>query len=93
VKPEEIHQVVDHVARRIGELRTEVGLTQADVAERLGMTLTNYQRIEHGLQNLTLKMMVRVANAIGAKTAELFAPMAKPHKRQKGRPKKGTTLR
>jgi transcriptional regulator with XRE-family HTH domain len=86
VKPEEVQEVIDHVARRIGELRTQVGVTQAHVAERLGMTLTNYQRVEHGLQNLTIKTTVRIANVLGVRTGEFFAPAKKPQRRRRGRP-------
>lgn len=89
VKPEQFQQVIDHVARRIGELRTHAGLTQAEVAERIGTTVSNYQRIEHGLQNLTIEIMVRVAGAIGVRTTELFKPLKKPGlKRRRGRPSK-----
>lgn len=86
MEPENPENLIDRVGLRITELRSQADLTQAQVAERLGMTLTNYQRIENGAQNATLRMMVRVANAIGVKTADLLAePVMK--KRGRGRPK------
>ncbi len=48
-------QIVRDVARRISEIRLGLDLTQEATAERLGMSLKGYQRIERGLQNLTLK--------------------------------------
>jgi transcriptional regulator with XRE-family HTH domain len=58
----------------MAELRERAGLTQAEVAERIGTTVSNYQRIEHGLQNVTLETMARVANAIGVAMVEFFGP-------------------
>lgn len=83
---EDAERLIENVGLRIGELRQKAGLTQADVAERVEMTLTNYQRIEHGLQNLTLKTMVKIANAIDVSVAAFFkAPKKKRAK--PGRPK------
>ena len=43
-------RLLDDVGRRIGELRARAGLTQAQLAEAVAMTVTNYQRIEAGTQ-------------------------------------------
>ncbi len=83
---EDAEKTMELVGRRISELRTKAGLTQAEVAEKLGSTISNYQRIEHGLQNLTIRMLVKVAGAIGVATASLFeTPQSK--KARRGRPK------
>jgi transcriptional regulator with XRE-family HTH domain len=87
VKPEDPEDVIEAVARRIGELRAAAGLTQADVAERLQTTVSNYQRIEHGIQNLTLRMMSRIAAAIGVRVAVFFSPPERS-RRRRGRPRK-----
>ena len=87
VKAEPPEEVINRVARRIAELRSRAGLTQLAVAERIGTTVSNYQRIEHGLQNVTLKTMARIAGAIGVKTVELLQPLEAPEaKRRRGRP-------
>lgn len=88
MKPDNPEDVIRHVARRIVELRERAELTQAEVAERTGMSVTNYQRIEHGGQNMTIEMMVRVASAVGVKTADFFAPPTSAKRRLPGRPKK-----
>jgi transcriptional regulator with XRE-family HTH domain len=72
----------------MAELREHAGLTQAEVAERTSMTVTNYQRIEHGQQNVTVEMMVRIANALGVRTADFFGPLAGARRRRPGRPSK-----
>jgi transcriptional regulator with XRE-family HTH domain len=74
----------------MAELREEAGLTQAEVAERTGMNVTNYQRIEHGRQNVTVEMIVRVANALGVKAGELFVPGESSKTRRPGRPRKAS---
>lgn len=76
------------VGRRIGELREAAGLTQAEAAEELGMTVSNYQRIEHGLQNLSIKTMVSVARVLGVPVSKLFEG-GTSRRRGPGRPKKG----
>lgn len=80
-------RVTKDVGRRIAELRLGRGWTQEDLAERLRMPLKNLQRIERGLQNLTIKTLVRFATVLGVRTAELFeAPKSREVKR--GRPPK-----
>mgnify|MGYP001547678568 CR=1 FL=1 len=74
------------VGRRIGELREATGLTQAEAAEALKMTISNYQRIEHGLQNLSIKTMVRVAAVVGVPVARLFEATT-TRRSGRGRPK------
>ncbi len=67
-------RLLDDVGRRIGELRERAGLTQAQVAEAVAMSVTNYQRIEAGTQNLTLRTMAKVARALGVGVVELLMP-------------------
>jgi UDP-N-acetylglucosamine 1-carboxyvinyltransferase len=88
VSPENPLEIIESVAARIAELRRGAGLTQAQVAERLGMTVSNYQRIEHGLLNTSVKTLVRVANAIGVKTVDFFMPRTSSQKKKRGRPRK-----
>lgn len=50
------------------------------------MTISNYQRIEHGLQNLSIKTMVRVAGVVGVPVAKLFEATT-TRRPSRGRPK------
>lgn len=73
------------VGRRIADLRESRGITQAEAAELLETSVSNYQRIEHGHQNLTLRSMVRIASAFETTVAGLLAPHGERPSRR-GRP-------
>jgi transcriptional regulator with XRE-family HTH domain len=79
--------LLDSVGRRIEELREQAGITQAEAAERAAMTLTNYQRIEAGMQNLTLRTLGKLARVLGCSVAAFFEVPASPRARP-GRPKR-----
>jgi len=72
VKPADPDRAVKHVGRRIAEAREARGRTQEEVASSLGLAPRNYQRIERGEQNLTIKTIVRVANELGVRPIELW---------------------
>jgi len=57
----------------IRQRRTELGLSQEGLAEGVGCHRNYMGRIERGEQNITLDMMVRVAEALGCSIAELMA--------------------
>ena len=89
----DIDDTVKNVGRRVAELRVKSGLTQDQQAERLGFTLKYLQRIEGGGENLTVRSLVKIADAFGVPVTELFR---KPRTKQAGpgRPKvRGSTVR
>lgn len=59
------------VTRRIGEVRRAKGVTQEELAARLGMAVRGFQRIEAG-QNITLHTLARIANALKVEPGELL---------------------
>ncbi len=61
--------VLRSVGRRVAELRSG---TQEELAERLGVSIKYLQRIEAGRPNLTIRSLVRIANALEVPVAELF---------------------
>ncbi|WP_030928547.1 helix-turn-helix domain-containing protein [Streptomyces sp. NRRL B-24720] len=68
----------DHViARRravgdqIRAARNAAGLTQQDVAERIGMDRATYNRIEQGHSSPLLDSLILIADAIGVPLADL----------------------
>jgi len=65
-------QMIRSIARRVAELRAERGLTQTTLAERIGVASQSIHRIEQGEQNLTIRMMVRLANALDVHVLDLF---------------------
>jgi transcriptional regulator with XRE-family HTH domain len=89
-----VKQNPDDVARQIGrkikELRTASGLSQAALAERLGVSVERVSRIERE-GNLTVRTIVAVANALDVLAAELWttpAPEIAGAGRGRGRPRR-----
>lgn len=78
-------QLLRAVGRRIAELRRGTGMTQEQVAERLGVSVRAYAYLEGGRENLTLLTMASVATALGVGVAELLVPPASTVTRR-GRP-------
>ena len=70
--PEDPDKVVRAVGRRIAELRAERGLTQEQFAEHYGATVKYIQRVEAGRQNVSVRTLVKLANTLRAKTADLL---------------------
>ena len=64
-------RAIKDIGRRIAEIRRERGWTQEQGAERLGLQTNNLQRIELGMQNLTVRSLVRLANGLGVGLASL----------------------
>jgi DNA-binding XRE family transcriptional regulator len=55
------------VARELISARARVGLTQADVAERMGTTQSVVARIESGRRQPSMRTVQRYAQAIGCR--------------------------
>jgi transcriptional regulator with XRE-family HTH domain len=58
----EIHAKV--VGRKLSDTRQALGLTQAEVAERLGVSASYLSAVEAGKRNLTLAQLANIANAM-----------------------------
>jgi transcriptional regulator with XRE-family HTH domain len=58
----EIHAKV--FGREIKDTRQALGLTQAEVAERLGISPSYVSAVEAGRRNLTLGQLANIANAM-----------------------------
>lgn len=57
---------------RVKARRKELGLTQLQVAERLGMTQPSYAEIESGRTDPSLKRVYRVAEALETNVHDLL---------------------
>ena len=53
------------VIQKLTQARLEKGLSQAQLARLIGTQRSNICRIESGAQNLSLDMMIRIAEALG----------------------------
>lgn len=60
---EEIHYLVD-IGVSIAFLRDKAGLSQGQLAKKIGTTQSVISRIENANQNLTLKMLMKIAKAL-----------------------------
>lgn len=95
MRAESAEKVTRDIGRKLAELRARAGLTQEQLAERLDMETNNLQRIELGMQNLTVRTLVRLARALEVPVAHLFRPprtrqvrIGRPPKRAAGRSKR-----
>ena len=52
------------VIQKLTQARLEKGLSQAQLARLIGTQRSNICRIESGAQNLSLNMMIRIAEAL-----------------------------
>lgn len=60
------------VGRRIAALRTDCGLTQADVAMAAGLTRSSIANLEAGRQRVPVHVLVTVANLFDVRLADLL---------------------
>jgi transcriptional regulator with XRE-family HTH domain len=74
-----IDTVLERIGKRIVKLRRNVGLTQEALAERVGMDVRDFQRIEVGKRNVTVRTLVAISNALRVDPEALWR---KPKKRR-----------
>ncbi len=80
-------------AGRLRQLRERAGLTQRELAQRLGTTVRTISRLETGAQEATWPIVVALAEVFGV-TCESFLqePEARPEPKR-GRPRKARPTR
>ena len=74
------------VRRRLRELRTERGLTLAQVAERANLDISMLSRLESGKRRLALDHLPGLAIALGVTVDELLGPAPRADPRVRGEP-------
>ena len=66
-------EVAEALGRRIMTIREARGLTQENVLERLSdKDIENYRKIEKGRRNVTIRVLVEIADALGVPFERLF---------------------
>ena len=55
------------IVHKIGVAREKAGLSQAELAEKLGTDQANISRIESGARDITLETLAKLAKALGLK--------------------------
>ena len=71
-----------HFTARITELRKQAGMTQAELALRLGRPQSYVSKYERGERRLDVVEFLAVAHALDANAAELVAELEKLEGRQ-----------
>ncbi|MFT3772194.1 MAG: helix-turn-helix transcriptional regulator [Minicystis sp.] len=64
--------LLSQIGLRIQERRRDLGLTQKELAEKVEMQQSNVARIERGEQNLTVRTLCKLAEALETTATELF---------------------
>lgn len=65
-------QLYQAIGRTLRQRREGAGLTQGDVASRVGLSRTSITNIENGRQHVTLHVLYALADAIGSKPSDLL---------------------
>ncbi len=60
------------LAATLRRMREEAGVSQADMARRLGISRVSLTRLENGGQNTTLKTLGQLCRALRCSPGELF---------------------
>ena len=71
---------MQHFIRNLKRIRTERGLTQVQLAEKLGTTQGNISRLLSGVEDVTLSRCEKIAEALGIPIIELIVE-PKRHKK------------
>lgn len=62
----------ERLANRLKERRTELGLTQAELAERIGVTRKTVNTVENGVFVPSTLLAIKLAEALGLNVEQLF---------------------
>jgi putative transcriptional regulator len=73
------------VSNRIGELRAAIGLTQADLGDRIGVTRQTVNAIEGGKYSPSLEVAFRIAEVLGTSLDAVFRYDDRVHDERKHR--------
>lgn len=65
-------KIRDRVRQNLRNLREEKGLTQAEMAEKLSVTATNYAKWERGEIGISLERLPQIARALEVNEEELL---------------------
>jgi UDP-N-acetylglucosamine 1-carboxyvinyltransferase len=69
------------LGERLRRTRRALGISRAKLAEAIGMHPMNYARIEQGRQNVTVEMLLRIADGLGVELVVKFASPPKPRRK------------
>ena len=64
--------MADRLVNRIKERRGELGLTQAELAEKVGVTRKTVNTVENGVFTPSATLAIKLAAALGLTVEQLF---------------------
>jgi putative transcriptional regulator len=64
--------MAERLANRLKDLRTELGLTQAELAERVGVTRKTVNTVENGVFTPSATLAIKLAQALNVPVEQLF---------------------
>ncbi|HEY3253294.1 MAG TPA: helix-turn-helix transcriptional regulator [Polyangiaceae bacterium] len=73
---------------RVIELRQAIDVTQEELAERVGLSRRQMNRVEAGTTNSKLSLLIELSAALKVDVGELFVAPSKSTVRSSGRPPK-----
>ena len=71
--PQRVHLLIDKViGQKIRELRNRWGLSQSELAERIGISFQQIQKYEKGSSRISVMRLRQIAEALGVKLTSFF---------------------
>lgn len=74
--PKELTDIDRQLGARLRQKRLELGLTQSDIAQALGVSFQQVQKFEKGKNRINAAQLARVAERLGASLADLYGEAA-----------------
>ena len=62
----------ERLTNRMKERRTELGLTQAELAEKVGVTRKTVNTVENGVFTPSTTLAIKLSHALGISVEQLF---------------------
>jgi putative transcriptional regulator len=64
--------LAERLANRLKDCRSQLGLTQAELAERVGVTRKTVNTVENGVFTPSATLAIKLAQALGLSVEQLF---------------------
>ena len=64
--------LADRLSNRIKDRRSEIGVTQAELAEKVGVTRKTVNTVENGVFTPSATLAIKLAAALGLSVEQLF---------------------
>lgn len=62
----------EQLGKNIKKIRNKIGYTQQEVAEKAGINVNYFARIERGEENPSIEVLQSIAKALKAKSSDLL---------------------